>query len=89
MPLELDLFVSPTSSTCSEAHSSLVSELILTIHVSVDLAHSVTVRDLKYFLECVPENVDLDLDLRWAEPGKSAVRYLGLNIPLARHDPIE
>lgn len=63
-----------------------VPELNLSVYVSVDLARSVTVRDLQYFLECVPEDVDLDVDLRWAESGKSAVRYLGLNIPTARND---
>lgn len=89
--VDLTVFVCPTSWACNEAHSSLFSEIILTVftHVLVDLSRPVSVRDLQQFLECVPEDADLDGDVRWSEAGKSATRYLGLNIPLARKNGTE
>lgn len=57
-----------------------ISEVILPVHTFVDLAGPVTVRDLQQFLECVPENADLDRDLRWSESKNGVTRYLGLSV---------
>ena len=50
------------------------------VHTFVDLTGPVSLRDLKRLLEDLPEDADLDRDVRWSDLGTGVTRYLGLRV---------
>lgn len=59
------------------------------VHSFVDLTGPVSLRDLQRLLEYLPEDADLDRDVRWSDVGTGVTRYLGLRVGVVSPLPPE
>lgn len=55
----------------------------MAVQVRLDLSNSVSIRDLRTFLNCVPQYVDETKDLRYRYVQEETVVYLAVEFPSA------
>jgi hypothetical protein len=55
----------------------------LAVQVRLDLSKSVSVRDLRIFLNCMPQYVDETKDLRYSYVQEERIVYLAVEFPSA------
>lgn len=54
------------------------------VHAFLDLSGPVTLRDLQRLLEYVPDDADLDRDIRWDDGDTATEQFLGLGALVGR-----
>lgn len=55
----------------------------MAVQVRLDLSDSVSIRDLRTFLNCVPQYVDATQDLRLSHMQEEKLAYLAVDFPSA------
>ncbi|MCI0140666.1 hypothetical protein KNN17_03645 [Arthrobacter bambusae] len=55
----------------------------MAVQVRLDLSNSVTIRDLRTFLNCMPHYVDETMDLRYRYVQEERLVYLAVEFPSA------
>jgi len=55
----------------------------LAVQVRLDLSNSVSIRDLRTFLNCMPQYVDETKDLRYGYVQEERLVYLAVELPSA------
>lgn len=53
----------------------------MAVHVRLDLSDSVSIRDLRTFLNCMPQYVDATKDLRYKYEHEEKLAYLAVEFP--------
>lgn len=57
----------------------------MAVQVRLDLSNSVSIRDLRTFLNCMPQYVDDTKDLRYRYVREERLAYLAVEFPSASH----
>lgn len=60
---------------------------ILAVQVRLDLSDTVSIRDLRIFLNCMPQYVDATKDLRYTYEQQDRIAYLLMEFPSASRQP--
>lgn len=55
----------------------------MAVQVRLDLADAVSIKDLRTFLNCMPQNVDATKDLRYQYVDEDKLAYLAIVFPSA------